>query len=286
MDSGYGNYTTTSYGGQGGMGGGGGFMPGEMNSPAAGRQEKNHTLRPVTIKQLLEASQTHPEAPFQIDGADLGYVLCVGQVRNISTQSTNVTYKIDDGTGEIEAKKWIESAPVGGDDMDLDGQGADKQNAKKKIEVTGYVKAFGTVKVFGNKRYLGAHSVRPLTDINELNVHFLEATAAHLFFKHGPPPPKTEGGAAAGNAYGAVEKGAGNNAGGGPQLPPHLSATARRVYNMLKNEPQSNEGLHMQNISAKLNLPSTDVIKAGNELLGDGLIFSTVDEYTWAILEF
>lgn len=35
-DGGYGNYSTTSYGGQGGTGGGG-FMPGEMNSPAGGR---------------------------------------------------------------------------------------------------------------------------------------------------------------------------------------------------------------------------------------------------------
>jgi hypothetical protein len=35
-EGGYGNYTTTSYGGQGGMGGGG-FMPGETNSPATGR---------------------------------------------------------------------------------------------------------------------------------------------------------------------------------------------------------------------------------------------------------
>jgi hypothetical protein len=35
-DGSYGNYTTTSYGAQG-MGGGGGFMPGEMNSPAGGK---------------------------------------------------------------------------------------------------------------------------------------------------------------------------------------------------------------------------------------------------------
>lgn len=35
-DGGYGNYSTTSYGGQGGVGGGG-FMPGETNSPAGGR---------------------------------------------------------------------------------------------------------------------------------------------------------------------------------------------------------------------------------------------------------
>jgi replication factor A2 len=236
----------------------------------------------VTIKQLLEATQSHPEAPYQIDGADINVVFCIGQVRNISTQSTNITYKIDDGTGEIEAKQWIDSTRMD-DDMDVDGQGA-KQSTRKKIELDGYVKAFGTIKDFSNKRYLGAHSVRPLADINELHVHFLEATAVHLFFKHGPPPSKSEDG-----GYGAPAKGAADdyNAGGmgGRPLPP-MSATARRVYNLLKNEPQSNEGLHMQNISAKLGLPTTEVIKAGDELSSASLIFSTMDEYTWAILEY
>lgn len=33
-----------------------------------------NTLRPVTIKQVLEASQPHPEADFKIDDADLSHV--------------------------------------------------------------------------------------------------------------------------------------------------------------------------------------------------------------------
>lgn len=231
---------------------------------------------------MLEATQSHPEAPYQIDGADINVVFCVGQVRNISTQSTNITYKIDDGTGEIEAKQWIDSTRMD-DDMDIDGSGG-KLSTRKKIELDGYVKAFGIIKDFSNKRYLGAHSVRTLENINEVHVHFLEATAVHLFFKHGPPPSKSEDG-----TYGAAAKGAVDdyNAGtmGGRPLPP-MSANARRVFDLLKNEPQSNEGLHMQNIAAKLGLPSTDVIKAGDELSSASLIFSTMDEYTWAILEY
>ena len=42
----------------------------------------------------------------------------------------------------------------------------------------------------------------------------------------------------------------------------------------------------MQNISAKLGMPATDVMKAGDELLSAGLIWSTVDELTWAILDY
>lgn len=171
--------------------------------------------------------------------------------------------------------------------MDVDGHGV-KHSTRKKVELNGFVKVFGRVKVFGNKKFLGAHNVRPVSDVNEINLHFLEATAVHLFFKHGPPQSKgAENSGAATNAYGAdsgAMKGGDDYAGSRP-LPP-MSASARRVYNLLRSEPQSNEGLHMQNISAKLGLPSTDVMKAGDELLSAGLIFSTMDELTWAILEF
>ena len=65
-----------------------------------------------------------------------------------------------------------------------------------------------------------------------------------------------------------------------------MSPVARRVFNLLKTEFQSNEGLHMQIIATKLNLPMMDVQQAIDELVTASLIFSTVDEYTWAILEY
>lgn len=68
------------------------------------------------------------------------------------------------------------------------------------------------------------------------------------------------------------------------QALPGMSPVARRVFNLLKSEPQSNEGLHMQLMAAKLDIPVTDVARAVNELHSSGLIFSTVDDYTWAIL--
>lgn len=243
----------------------------------------------MTIKQIIDATQSHPEASYQIDGADIGSVYCVGQVRNISTQSTNITYKVDDGTGEIEAKQWVDSTTARmDDDMDVDGTTTKDGSAatKSKVELNGFVKVFGKLKVFGNKRFLGAHVVRPLTDLNELHTHFLEATAVHLFFLRGPPPSANSGGVAnAGAKTGALEGEDNYAAAAGTRTLPAMSPAARRVYNLLKSEPQSNEGLHMQNISVKLGLPSTDVVKAGDELLSAGLIFSTVDELTWAILD-
>ncbi|OJJ44994.1 hypothetical protein ASPZODRAFT_144313 [Penicilliopsis zonata CBS 506.65] len=285
MDGGYG-YQNNSYGGGGG-GGGGGFMPGETNSPSGGKGESNQTLRPVTVKQALDATQPYPEANYQIDSADASTICFVGQVRNISSQSTNVTYKIDDGTGEIEVKQWND--PSSADSMDTDEakEGDDGGSGKPKIELNGYAKVYGKLKSFGNKRYVGAQVVRPLTNINELHVHLLEAAAVHLFFTRGPPGPKTEAGSGgAVGKGGEMSMGGGDYAAGNNKALPAMSPVARRVFNLLKNEPQSNEGLHMQLIAAKLNLPATEVSRAGDELLTAGLVFSTVDEMTWAILEY
>lgn len=295
-DGGY-NYTT-SFGG----GGGGGFMPGEMSaSPAGGRVNNrpnsgaftilttqgdvnNNTLRPVTIKQALDASQPYPEANYQIDGADAASICFVGQVRNISSQTTNITYKVDDGTGEIEVKQWVDTATA--DSMDTDDAKGPGTPGKDQVELNGYAKIYGKLKAFGNKRYVGAHSIRSLRDINELHCHFLEATAIHLFFTRGPPGGPGVGGAGAKGAAGAdmAMGGMDDYAAGQAKALPAMSPAARRVYEVLSSELQSSEGLHVQLIAAKLSLPVTDVARAGDELLTSGLIFSTVDEHTWAIL--
>lgn len=257
-------------------------MPGEMTSPAGKGDVNNSTLRPITVKQALDATQPYPEANFQIDGADVASIFFVGQVRNISSQTTNITYKVDDGTGEIEVKHWVDSTGI--DSMDVT-EDSSKSRGEPQIELNGYVKVFGKLKVFGNKRYVGAHCVRPLTDINELNCHFLHATAIHLFFTRGPPGASGAGPGAAAKVGDASMAGAddyGANSAG--QVLSAMSANARRVFNLLKSEPQSNEGLHVQLMAAKLNLPVTAITQATLELHGASLIFSTIDDETWAIL--
>jgi len=65
-----------------------------------------------------------------------------------------------------------------------------------------------------------------------------------------------------------------------------MSPIARKVYELLKSSTQSNEGLHVNVIAQQLHVPANDVYKAGDELLGEGVIFTTVDDETWAVLEY
>ena len=161
------------------------------------------------------------------------------------------------------------------DQMDYDDP------AKGKLVESAYCRVWGRLKAFNNKRHVGAHVIRPITDYNEINYHLLEATAVHLFFTRGSPP-------AAGTN---IQNGARTENGGlaqeglGRQLPP-VTPMARRLYKVLKDTPQSNEGLHAQMLATLLHTEVSEVHKAAEELVQPGIIFTTVDNDTWAILEY
>lgn len=221
----------------------------------------------------------------------------IGQIRNISTQTTNTTYRLDDGTGTVEVKVWNDPDPGNSSNlMDTDFS-ADMKPAAKLVE-NGYARAWGQLKAFNNKRHVGARFIRPVQDYNEISYHLLEATYVHLYFTRGPPEQLAGGNKgrqeANGGAYGAGQQqqqdmygdGGAGGGGGGFGVPlSALSEPARRVYQALRSSPQNNEGLHVQDIAARLRMQLNDVLKAGDELLGQSRIYTTVDDNTWAILE-
>jgi replication factor A2 len=232
-------------------------------------------LRPVTIKQINDAQDGHGDGEFKIDGTKITQLTFVGQIRNISTQTTHVTYKLDDGTGTIEVKQWTDS------DASMD----EGDSAKPQLKENGYARVWGKIKSFSNKRHVGAHMIRPIMDYNEVLYHMLESTAVHLFFTKGPletaAPKAAAGNSSYGmqaNTYGGAQNGAMDGTAG-------LSMTAKKVYNIMKTTPQTNEGLHIQDIASRLRMDTAEVARAGDDLLSNGMIYTTVDESTWAILE-
>lgn len=202
----------------------------------------------------------------------------VGQIRNINTQSTYITYKVDDGTGLVEVKWWMDPE-ANQDKMDVESE-----STKSKLVEEGYCRVWGRLKEFNNKRHVGAHVIRPISDYNEINYHLLEATAVHLFFTRGPPSDAQTNGhrtaAANGVQGGATEYGSGVDS-----ALSSCSSLARKVFAALKNTPQSNEGLHVQMIASSMGMPVSEVYKGAEELLGTCLIFTTVDDDTWAIMD-
>lgn len=168
---------------------------------------------------------------------------------------------------------------------DLGKEGKDRNG----VDVNGYAKVFARLKsLMGDRKVLNATAVRPLTDINELHFHFIEAAAVHLFHTRGPPPSDGGAGGVAGgtSAGGDAAMGGlgGTSYGGSDGALQGMTPVAKRVFNLLKMEPQTNEGLHAQLIAAKLSLPPTDVVRAAHELLNTGLIYSTIDDDTYTVM--
>lgn len=264
----YNNYETsyTSYN-AGGGGGGGGFMPdGSQNSPSRGRENAQDTLRPVTIKQILDAQPDASGEDFKIDGSKITQLTFVGQIRNIAAQTTNITYKLDDGTGSIEVKQWNDSEAM------------EASPLKSKLVEGAYCRAWGKLKSFHDRRHVNAQIIRPVEDMNEVQYHLLEATAVHLHFTRGPPGASENAGGAAPTNGAVQQTGVGQNLSG-------VSNLGQRVYKFLQSHPDNNEGVNYQVIASQIGVDTVEVGRAGDELLEAGLIYTTLDDMTWALLD-
>jgi replication factor A2 len=106
-----------------------------------------------------------------------------------------------------------------------------------------------------------------------------------LHYTRGPLDKLGEAGQqAGGHAAGQHDTVMGGAAYGGQDLAAY-SGTARKVFKYLSETEQTNEGLHQQEIAANLGLDIAEVARAGDDLLAGGLIYTTVDDQTWAVLE-
>ncbi|CAG8653231.1 7678_t:CDS:2, partial [Gigaspora rosea] len=154
----------------------GGFMGGQTDY-ASGSQdqkpaaERKRSVRHVTIKQLLNAATQHSDSEYLIDGHKIDIVSILGSVRDMNVSSTNVIeFKIDDGTGFIDAKIWFES------------EEKKESSAAYKISIDSYVCAYGNLKNFKGKNFLNCipYGLRVIENYNEISCHLCEVVYEHL----------------------------------------------------------------------------------------------------------
>jgi len=186
----------------------------------------------------------------------------------------------------MEVKVWIDPESSA---SDLEQASTTDAKIKAKLTENTYARVWGRLKSFNNKKHVGAIVIRPVTDYNEIQYHLLEATTVHLHMTRGPPggakPVQQLDNGQGGQQQQQQQNGYDAGAGGAKVLPARLSGAARRVYGCLNQTPQSNEGLHVHEIAERLHMDITDVGKAGDDLLSEGLIYTTVDDSTWAVLD-
>lgn len=160
-----------AYGAASSQGGGGGSQGG------AKRNYDEQTTIPVTARMIL-AAQRDPADADQVrleDDRKLYQVKLVGAIRSVETNSTNVQYQIEDGTGLAEVKQWVDDGACTALQETMAAV-ANKEHA--------YVKIIGKLKPYDGKVTLMANSVRLLTTGNELAHHFLEVVYSGEKFKN------------------------------------------------------------------------------------------------------
>lgn len=238
------------------------------------------SLRPVTIKQLVDCKEAYPNAELAIDGFPVTQVTLVGQVRSVNPQTTNITYRVDDGTAVIDVKKWV------------DAEKADDGDPKFALDT--YVRVWGRLTTFNGKKHVGAHYIRAIDDFNEVNYHMLEATYVHLCSVRQQQQQQQHGGGGVGGGGAGggdamfVEGGGFGGAGGAHHTKLSVcSRNAQAMFNLLANSPAGgNEGMHVSLIASGTGMSVSDVVAAAQELSGHGMLYNTVDDDTWAILEY
>ncbi|KAJ3550981.1 hypothetical protein NMY22_g84 [Coprinellus aureogranulatus] len=239
--------------------GGGGYMAGGSpfsgaGSPGGGqRSEIKHSVRPMTIAQLNKASQAHTEAEWRIDDVEIGQVTLVAQVLSIQLQATNCVYTLHDGTGQFEARQWVdEESPL---------------NARNwaGLKEDMYVRVTGGLKAFGNRRYINTQHIRPVNDPHEPFFHTLESITVTLTLERGPPNAsgQTQPRAAASkdvvmgdaSAYAAPTTSMQSDAYA------HLPKLQQAIVRFMAEQPPSSEGIHVFAIARAVGSGGSDAQK-------------------------
>jgi hypothetical protein len=157
----------------GGFGSSGFGIEGSQGSGGRGSGRKNYdeqTIQPCTVSMIIRA-RPEPGADNSIelpDGRKVHHIVFVGAIKDFTENSTNIIYEIEDGTGLIEVKQWV-----------------DQNDSTAKLEMRQlcmkdniYVKVVALPKHYDGNVQLVAESIRPIVSGNELSCHLLDVVYA------------------------------------------------------------------------------------------------------------
>nr|XP_043618141.1 replication protein A 32 kDa subunit A-like [Erigeron canadensis] len=247
------------------------------NSPASAANRDTNGIVPLTIKQISEASQSGDDkSNFVLSGADIVNVSVVGMVFNIVERNSYVTFTVDDATGKLECKRWL-NEPY--DKMQIE-----------EIQEGIYVHVDGHLKSFKGDKHIDVFSVRPVTNFDEITFHFIASIHNHvrtLKAQNIQGNGTTLSENIDSNPNTPIQKGANG-------LKSNLSSQLSVPFNVdgLKGYDQmvlaylqipanygNEKGIHTDELAQKLKLPQNKIMESIRTLEDEGMIYSTIDEF-------
>jgi len=146
----------------------GGFNS-QGNSAAKANRTRVQNLVPCTVNQIRTA--TKDDDRFLIGTIELGQIELFGVIMDSREASTNVTYMINDFTGEdIQVRHWI-------DEADDETAGVRESQVLRKHTL---VRICGNVREIQGTRSVVAFRIFPVHDYNEFSCHILEVIHAQM----------------------------------------------------------------------------------------------------------
>ncbi|KAG4944108.1 Replication protein A subunit A [Glycine soja] len=231
---------------------GGGFMssqPSTLNdsSPAPSKSRETQGLVPVTVKQISEASQSGDEkSNFVINGVDLNNVTLLGMVFEKVERNTDVNFVLDDGTGRIKCRRWVNEA-------------------------------------FDTKEM---EAVMPVTNFDEIPFHFIDCIHNHLRSKikmEGITSSNPSSGSSL-NTPGKSAPNGSQAPSSNPVSAQHsvdgLKGIDKLIMDYLEQHSDMSDGrgIHVDELSRELKLPMEKIKLSLKTLADDGEIYSTIDD--------
>ncbi|KAI8468279.1 MAG: hypothetical protein J3K34DRAFT_427696 [Monoraphidium minutum] len=261
----------------------------EQGGAKGGRQQKDATLRAVTIRQLAQAAAGGaPDQDLSVDGADLSNVTLVGRVVSAEERGGNLDLQVSDGTGMLPVTYYVENA-----------EGDPQAMAQRAAELRPgtYVRVYGHLRAAKDSWAVSAFAARAVHDFNEVTYHYLQAIFQHIHLTKGTG----KGGAAAAQQAGLSSFGApvaggwqqpqqqhapqgGGHGGAAAGGPPGMEPCAAAVLQVV-SDPSSagDQGIHVNEICGRLagKFGRQQVEAALNHLQNEAHAYTTCDESHW-----
>jgi len=258
------------------------------SSQSNSRRYEEQTLIPVTIRMMLNATPSPTDSGNLSlrDGREIHQVKFVGAVRGVDEQSTNASFQIEDGTGLMEVKQWVNTE---------DCRAVTQMRMEASVENI-YVRIVGQMKDYDGRKSVMAHSVRRISTGNELTHHMLEVVYSFERYKRGgigaskgampqsvtPYGGNMQSGGSYGGGMGGGQAFTSNNSMGGQMgmggNMPNGTDLVRRYIKTEGDKSDIGADVNMCKKYFENQLSPSDVDSALAHLASEGHIYSTVDE--------
>ena len=145
FEYGYGGFDPVNGNDDGGYGNFGCNEPSSATKKENGSTRDKLAITPLTCKQFIDAKIEQEN--FKVDDKELHNVILVGNVEHVETSSTWRKYMINDGTGIVECKQFVDNA--GSDQLE--------------VPMNTYVRIVGIAKDYNGQRSISTHKIFPIT---------------------------------------------------------------------------------------------------------------------------